>query len=183
MTFPRGSLAAAVVLTLASGALRSAAAFPQDPPAVAANESYSSKRYVEIPLDRSRVAGKKGAELWSSTDNGQTWVNHGDIDATKPSAAFLAPRDGRYGFLIVPLAADGRRETTPKTGDAAEKIIVVDTVPPVVEVLGPEMRSSGGRPSTMKSASDASLATLPARSRAVTRTRHVMLDSAGGMSQ
>src|SRR4029079_17686822 len=126
----------AVVLTLAAGALRPASAV-QDPPAVAANETYSSKRYVEIPLDRSLLGGKKGAELWSSTDNGQTWVNHGDIDATKPSAAFLAPRDGRYGFLIVPLAAAARRETTPKTGDAAEKVIIVDTLPPVVEVLSP----------------------------------------------
>jgi len=136
MTFPRGSLAAAVVLTLAAGALRSVSAV-QDPPAVAAAESYSSKRYVEIPLDRSRLAGKKGAELWSSTDLGQTWVNHGDIDGSKPGVPFLAPKDGRYGFLIVPLAADGRREITPKTGDAAEKVIVIDTLPPVVEVLSP----------------------------------------------
>src|SRR5205823_4173751 len=81
--------------------------------------------------------GKKGVELWVTTDAGQTWVNNGDVDATKPAAPFLAPRDGRYGFLIVPIAADGRRETTPKTGDAPEKTIVVDTVPPVVEVLSP----------------------------------------------
>src|SRR4029077_13190637 len=67
----------------------------------------------------------------------QTWVNHGDIDGSKPSAPFLAPKDGRYGFLIVPLAADGRRDVTPKAGDPAEKVIVIDTLSPVVEVLSP----------------------------------------------
>ncbi|HUR38613.1 MAG TPA: hypothetical protein VM222_03935, partial [Planctomycetota bacterium] len=131
MTFPRGSLVAAAVLALAGGALA------QDAPAVAANESYSSKRFVEVPLDRSRLAGRKSVELWVSADAGQTWVNHGDVDGTKPGAPFLAPRDGRYGFLLIPVGPDGRRDVTPKTGDAAEKVVIVDTQAPVVEVLAP----------------------------------------------
>src|SRR6185436_16729685 len=134
MTFPRGSLAAAVVLTL--GAWDSLAAL-QDPPAQASTEIYSSKRFVEIPYDASRRSGKKALELWVTADAGQTWVNQGDIDSTKPAAVFLAPRDGRFGFLLVAVADDGRRETTPKTGDASEKTVVVDTVAPVVEVLSP----------------------------------------------
>ncbi|HLY75313.1 MAG TPA: hypothetical protein VKU80_14425 [Planctomycetota bacterium] len=136
MTFPRGSLAAAVLLTLAGRTLEAVAAV-QDPPAVAAHESYSSKRFVEVPIDRSRLSGKKGLELWVSADAGQTWVNHGEVDPTKPGAAFLAPRDGRYGFQLVPVGEDGRRDVTPKTGDAPEKTVVVDTQPPVVEVLAP----------------------------------------------
>lgn len=136
MTFPRGTLAAAVVLTLGAwGAPRPAPA--QDPPAQAASETYSSKRFVEVLYDRSRSSGKKGLELWVTSDQGQTWVNQGDVDASKPAAPFLAPRDGRYGFLIVPVAADGRRDITPKTGDAPERTIIVDTIPPVVEVLAP----------------------------------------------
>jgi len=133
MTFPRGSLAEAVVLTLAGGALQTVVA--QEPPAVASHESYSSKRFVEIPL--TRLAGKKGLELWVSADAGQTWVNHGEVDGTKAAAAFLAPRDGRYGFLLVPLGEDGRRDINPKTGDAADKTVIVDTQAPVVEVLSP----------------------------------------------
>jgi hypothetical protein len=141
MTFPRGSLAAAVVLTLGAMGRLDAASTPlgtsQEPAAQAANESYSTKRFVEVLYDKSKASGKKGVELWVTTDDARTWVNHGDIDSTKPAAAFQAPRDGRYGFLFVPVAADGRRETTPKAGDAPERTIVVDTVPPVVEVLAP----------------------------------------------
>ncbi|MBI3855839.1 MAG: hypothetical protein HY293_09140, partial [Planctomycetes bacterium] len=134
MTFPRGSLAAAVVLTLGAWEPLVEA---QDPPAPAANETYSFKRFVEVIYDHSRAANKKSLELWVTGDAGQTWVNTGDVDPSKPAAPFQAPRDGRFGFLLVPVAADGRRETTPKTGDAPERTIVVDTVPPVIEVLSP----------------------------------------------
>jgi len=142
MTFPRGSLVAAVVLTLAGVTPHAfAASTPlgtsQDPPAQAASETYSSKRFVEVLYDHSRLTGKKGAELWVSSDDAKTWVNHGDIDTSKPSAPFQAPRDGKFGFLIVPVAADGRRDITPKAGDAPERTIVVDTIAPVVEVLSP----------------------------------------------
>jgi hypothetical protein len=135
MTFPKGSLAAALVLTLAAWAAPRIVA--QDAPAQAANESYSSKRFVEVLYDKSRLAGKKGVELWVTTDDNKTWVNHGDVDTSKPAAPFLAPRDGKYGFLLVTVAQNGQRDITPKAGDAPERVIVVDTVPPVVEVLSP----------------------------------------------
>lgn len=135
MTFPKGALVAAAVLALAGGALQALAAVPQDPAAPAPGETYSSKRFVEIPL--TRLGGKKGLELWVTADAGQTWVNHGAVDLSKPSAPFLAPRDGRYGFLLVPVGDDGRREGTPKTGDPADRTVIVDTQPPVVEVLSP----------------------------------------------
>lgn len=157
MTFPRGSLAAAAVLALATW---TSSVLAQDPPAQAANESYSSKRFVEVLYDKSRASGKKGLELWVTTDAGQTWVNHGDVDASKPAAPFLAPRDGRYGFLLVPVAATGQREITPKQGDAPERTIVVDTVPPVVEVLAPnggEMLGSARATVIQWAAADANL--------------------------
>ena len=107
------------------------------PPARAANEVYSPRRLVEVPVDRARLAGKKGAELWMTSDAGRTWINQGEIDPGKAAAGFLAPRDGRYGFMVVPISAAGVRDVTPKPGDAPEKAIVVDTVPPVVEVRSP----------------------------------------------
>jgi hypothetical protein len=110
---------------------------PPTEPARAAQEDYSSRRLVEIPLDRSRLAQKRGAEIWVSSDRGQTWVNQGEVDVKRGIAGFLAPKDGRYGFLIIPVGQDGRRDVTPKPGDLPEKTIVVDTVPPVVEVLSP----------------------------------------------
>lgn len=141
MKFPRGSLATAVVLTLSAGASRPADAQDpppaQQPPAQTSRETYSPKRLIDVPLDRTKLAGKKGAELWVTNDSGKTWINHGEVDPSQAMAGFLAPRDGRYGFLVVPVAADGRREITPKDGDASDQTVVVDTVAPVVEVLAP----------------------------------------------
>lgn len=163
MTFPRGSLVAAAVLALAGGALSAYAEsapadVAQDPPALAANESYSSKRFVDVPL--SRAAGKKGLELWVSADAGQTWVNHGAVDLSRPAAPFLAPRDGRYGFVLVPVGEDGLRDVTPKTGDAPDRVVIVDTQAPVVEVLSPnggEMLGSARSTVVQWAAADATL--------------------------
>src|SRR5262245_60091117 len=104
--------------------------------AQASNELHTDRRLVEVPVDRARLGGKK-VELWVTSDLGQNWTNHGESEVSKASVSYLAPRDGRYGFRVVPVDAEGRRELTPKSGDAPERTVVVDTVPPVVEVLSP----------------------------------------------
>ncbi len=103
----------------------------------AGKEEYVNRRVVELPLDKTALAGRKGAELWFTPDLGKTWVNHGPLDLSRASVVYVPPSDGRYGFVVVPLGDGGRRETTPKPGDAPAKIHVVDTVPPVVELLSP----------------------------------------------
>lgn len=117
---------------------------PQAAPAEASREQYSARRSVEVPLDRDRLSGRRGAELWVTSDGGKTWTNQGEVDAGRETAPFLAPRDGRYGFLVVPVSADGRRETTPAPGAAPERGVVVDTSRPVVEVLSPNGGESFG---------------------------------------
>lgn len=104
---------------------------------VSAQESASPRRLVAVPLEKSKLGGASGAELWSTPDRGKTWANQGAVDLSKPSAGFLAPSDGPYGFLLVPLGADGARAYTPKPGDAPGYAVLVDTAAPAVEVLSP----------------------------------------------
>jgi hypothetical protein len=121
-------------------------------------EAHSDRRLLEVPVDRARLAGRR-AELWVTPDRGQNWTNHGEIDAAGPGR-FMAPADGRFGFLIVPVA-DGRREFTPKAGDAPERTVVVDTVIPVVELLAPnggEVFGAGRSTVVQWAAQDANLA-------------------------
>ncbi len=106
-------------------------------PETGALEICSPRRTVEIPVDPRKTARNRSVELWTTSDGGQNWTNQGASDASRGSVAFLAPRDGRCGFILVPLAQDGTRESTPKPGDAPERGIVVDTVPPVAELLSP----------------------------------------------
>lgn len=154
MTYPRGIALrlAAFLIPLASCAapappapLPPSAPASQDaprasePPSVApdSREIHIPRRLVEVPLEGTRLAGGKGAELWYTRDQGQNWINHGAVDVSRTAAAFQAPADGRYGFLVVPVDPEGRREFTPKAGDRPEYSVVVDTAPPVVEVLAP----------------------------------------------
>lgn len=96
-----------------------------------------SRRLVDVPLDKAKLGGRPSAELWYSTDRGRTWINQGPVDLSKASAGFLAPADGSYGFMIVPVAADGAREFTPKPGELPAHAVIVDTGAPAVEVLAP----------------------------------------------
>jgi hypothetical protein len=98
-----------------------------------AQELHTNRRAVDLPArlpDRPR-------ELWVSADGGKNWLNQGPIDTGKTSAAYLAAADGRYEYAIVPIGPDGQRERTPKAGDPADGAVVVDTTPPVVELLAP----------------------------------------------
>lgn len=179
MTSPRGIALwlAALLIPCASCAAPSPPA-PEPAPAAAASqeaprtaekppaptdsrEVHSPRRLLDVPLDRARPAGAAGAELWFTRDQGQNWTNHGAVDVSRPSAPFQAPADGRYGFLLVPVGPDGRREFTPKSGDGPVYSVVVDTAPPVVEVLAPNGGEvlGGGRSTVVRwSARDANLA-------------------------
>jgi hypothetical protein len=119
-------------------------------PAQAAAEAYSPRRLVAIPVDPAKLLGRQQIELWVTADGGKSWSNQGEVDVLRGPATYLAPRDGRYGFLIVPLMAGGVRNFTPKPGDPPDRTIVVDTAPPVVEVLAPNGGETlGGGRSTL----------------------------------
>lgn len=137
-------------------------------PALPSQESHTDRRLIEVPVDRAKLAGRR-AELWTTTDRGQNWTNHGEIEGGGPGR-FLAPGDGRYGFLVVPVA-DGRREFTPKAGDAPERSVVVDTIAPVVELLAPnggEVFGAGRSTVVQWVAQDANLAPAGVRVEATT---------------
>ncbi len=115
---------------------------PPPPPAPVAKaersqEHATPRRLIDVPIDLARLGGRPAAELWVTTDRGRTWLNHGAADPAKASVAFLAPADGPYGFVLVPVAADGTREFTPKPGELPVHAVLVDTAAPAVELLTP----------------------------------------------
>ncbi|HXX94242.1 MAG TPA: hypothetical protein VEN81_11455, partial [Planctomycetota bacterium] len=121
-------------------------------PALAGSETYVPRRLLSIPLEGSRLSGRKRAELWITSDGGQSWVNQGGLDLAQGPASHLVPRDGRYGIVLVPLSSAGVREFTPKPGDPSDRTFVVDTVAPVVEVLAPNGGETfgGGRATVIR---------------------------------
>ncbi|OGL44230.1 MAG: hypothetical protein A2W05_05265 [Candidatus Schekmanbacteria bacterium RBG_16_38_10] len=98
---------------------------------------YTNNRYINVTTDKADLDGMLGIELWHTTDGGENWANHGLVEGKPDVLKFLAPTDGKYGFLKVIVDKDGKRSITPKYGIKPEIFVVVDTTPPVVELLTP----------------------------------------------
>jgi hypothetical protein len=47
---------------------------------------------------------------------------------------YTAPKDGRYGFVVIPESGVGRREPDPRPNSPAQQLVEVDTVPPTVKI-------------------------------------------------
>ena len=47
---------------------------------------------------------------------------------------FLAPDDGRYGFIVIPESGAGNRDRDPANNAVAQHLVEVDTKPPVVKI-------------------------------------------------
>lgn len=47
---------------------------------------------------------------------------------------FVAPQDGRYGFIVIPESGVGKREPDPRPNSPAQQLVEVDTVKPTVKI-------------------------------------------------
>jgi hypothetical protein len=47
---------------------------------------------------------------------------------------YTAPRDGRYGFIVIPESGVGRKAPDPKSTATPQHLVEVDTVPPTVKI-------------------------------------------------
>ncbi|MDQ7778519.1 MAG: Ig-like domain-containing protein, partial [Planctomycetota bacterium] len=110
------------------------------PEAVVIGPGRSSRSEVEITYEiRNRgVSPMRTVELWYTTDNGTRWHRYGeDVDRRSP-VGFKAS-DGDYGLAVVCASTIGaeidRSQRPPANGDKPKQHLIVDTMPPVVELL------------------------------------------------
>jgi hypothetical protein len=53
---------------------------------------------------------------------------------TSVEIPFVAPKDGRYGFIVIPESGVGRREPEPRSSAPPQHLVEVDTVKPSVKI-------------------------------------------------
>ena len=53
---------------------------------------------------------------------------------TSVEIAYVAPKDGRYGFIVIPESGVGRREAEPRASAPPQHLVEVDTVKPNVKI-------------------------------------------------
>ena len=91
---------------------------------------------LEYDIDAAGRGEVAEVQLWITRDGGRTWRLWGkDADLQSPFDVEVES-DGRYGFRMVVVATNGLASPKPRPGDAPEMRVVVDTVPPVVEITG-----------------------------------------------
>lgn len=96
---------------------------------------------VESKLTRVTRSGVKAAHLWVKDDK-SGWRKEKEIPVNiQPNAPdttvripFSATKDGLYGFIVIPVNGAGGKQDDPRTGDAAQILVEVDTEIPHVKI-------------------------------------------------
>lgn len=106
------------------------------PPATASKLPWlvGSKQFaIDYSIKNVGPAGVKKVELYATRDGGKTWkLVSEDVDRTPPFDVELS-EEGRYGLKVVIMSPTGwQRE--PKSGEAPQIVVQVDTTPPEAEL-------------------------------------------------
>jgi hypothetical protein len=148
-------------------------------PAVPAALHYVNSKSVALNINAEvGPSGLTRATLWWA-DEKSDWTKwrqeHGPKQAPPGSDpdrprkipvdfTFEAPKDGTYAFVIVVENHRGQNRPNPKKGDPGDAQVVVDTTPPVVELLSARVSPNGDRGAIVDirwKATDANIAPMP----------------------
>jgi hypothetical protein len=104
----------------------------------------SPKVTVEYTLKDVGPSGIGRVEVWLTSDDGLTWRRYAeDLEVKQLGAKGRAqrqlelPGEGIFGISLVVRSRAGRGKPEPKSGDAPQMRIEVDTTPPVAELFDP----------------------------------------------
>ncbi len=100
----------------------------------------SADLIVKSKLTRVTRSGVKETILW--VNDGKSWKEDSRIpQRIEPTSKdptvdmpYKALKDGRYGFIVLPVSGAGYKPDDPRDGDAAQWLVEVDTLPPVIEI-------------------------------------------------
>jgi hypothetical protein len=108
-------------------------------------EDHLSFRDFQIPivLKAGKPADIRQLFLYYSEDEGQTWQTWRATSPTEKAFIFRAPRDGKYWFLVGQEDQQGNKIPADPMRARPDQRIVVDTVPPRVQVVKAERQPNG----------------------------------------
>ncbi len=120
----------------------------------AANQVVSNRRVtMEYEVSKFGPSGVGSVELYVTRDNGLTWKRvegeHGagavpaaSSDVIRRTISVDLVEDGGYGFFLVVKSGAGLGERPPRSGDAPQMRVELDTTVPEAELYGPQANPS-----------------------------------------
>jgi hypothetical protein len=108
---------------------------------------YVSSRDILVSYQTANTAAIDRVHLWVSTDLGRSWQRTAGEMCERGRVRFEAPADGRYDFYVVLENAAGVSGPEPTSGTRAHSAVIVDTVPPLLQLHAVEVAAApeGGR--------------------------------------
>jgi hypothetical protein len=97
---------------------------------------YVSDRTVVLDFRLDESTEVMEAELWLSRDGGWCWEPVCVDRPTPTCLVFLAPHDGRFELYLALSGIDGPTLPPPEAGDSPHAAVVVDTLPPLIQLHG-----------------------------------------------
>jgi hypothetical protein len=122
----------------------------------------STQLSLDYRLDKVGPSGVGEVELYVTEDNGHSWrLLTKDTSATPPLTAEL-PHEGVYGFTLIVRSKAGLGKPAPKSGDAPQMRVEVDTTPPYGDLWPPRPEPGGSNELVLEwTATDRNLAPTP----------------------
>jgi hypothetical protein len=97
---------------------------------------------VEYELSRVGSSGLGSVDVWLTRDGGATWKRYAEDDNPNLGPqdkhyqrTLRLPGEGTYGITLVVKSKAGLSKAPPRSGEAPEIVIDVDTTPPVAELM------------------------------------------------
>jgi len=109
-----------------------------------ASPTYVATREVIIEFQVSQPADDAIAQLWVSRDSGRTWSKADAAQVAGHTLKYTAPADGRYDFYLVLCSSAGASAAPPQPGCVPAASVIVDTLPPLLQIHGARPESVGG---------------------------------------
>lgn len=169
--------------TMVAVATSTAPAAPRAPAAQVTTTSYRTETNIyttnepEVTLDyeieRQGPSGVSRVEVYMTQDEGRNWIkwqdlappaNHGDVALGNklPVTLRMPPKEGVFGFRMVPYSGSQVGAGAPASGDAPEVAIQVDRTTPIVTLFKPEADATQTQVLVLLwKASDANLTATP----------------------
>ena len=120
---------------IADGTADEVAAESDETPNATARSLNTTTFNINYALEDVGPSGVAGVDLYISENNGFKWFYYGQDDDRRSPMLVTVPRDGSYGFSLRVRSGVGLTEPPPQPGEAPTLVVVVDRLPPTVEVL------------------------------------------------
>ena len=100
--------------------------------------------HVGYKLDDVGPSGVASVEIFITEDDGQKWYKYGNDPDRRSPFQVDVPREGTYGFSLRVRNGVGHADPAPRAGQKPLVVIVVDTTPPIANLLQPQQRQGRG---------------------------------------